>query len=120
MDLNSLLKDFDLEHKNSSEDALRRWRSAVSIVKNRRRRFLYVADLARRAEAEKKKRNIQVLFYRCLYFSHYNSSIVIYFSKLSIISSATTWKSPETVQIQANLSSTSFSPNLMQPIYFDF
>ncbi|KAL9409118.1 hypothetical protein AB3S75_047495 [Citrus x aurantiifolia] len=52
-------KDFDVEHKNPSEQALRRWRSAVSIVKNRRRRFRMVADLVKRSEAEKKKLKIQ-------------------------------------------------------------
>ncbi|GAY63598.1 hypothetical protein CUMW_226900 [Citrus unshiu] len=52
-------KDFDVEHKNPSEEALRRWRSAVSIVKNRRRRFRMVADLVKRSEAEKKKLKIQ-------------------------------------------------------------
>ncbi|XP_031256557.1 calcium-transporting ATPase 4, plasma membrane-type-like [Pistacia vera] len=57
--MDGLLKDFDLEPKNPSEEALRRWRSLVSIVKNRRRRFRNVADLVKRAEAEKKKRSIQ-------------------------------------------------------------
>ncbi|CAI0462336.1 unnamed protein product [Linum tenue] len=37
-----------------------RWRRAVSIVKNPRRRFRCVADLAKRAEAERRKRSIQV------------------------------------------------------------
>ncbi|KAK9181159.1 hypothetical protein WN944_024296 [Citrus x changshan-huyou] len=54
-------KDFDVEHKNPSEQALRRWRSAVSIVKNRRRRFRMVADLVKRSEAEKKKLKIQLV-----------------------------------------------------------
>ncbi|XP_024037041.1 calcium-transporting ATPase 4, plasma membrane-type [Citrus clementina] len=52
-------KDFDVEHKNPSEEALRRWRSAASIVKNRRRRFRMVADLDKRSEAEKKKLEIK-------------------------------------------------------------
>ncbi|KAK9178132.1 hypothetical protein WN943_027322 [Citrus x changshan-huyou] len=54
-------KDFDVEHKNPSEEALRRWRSAVSIVKNPRRRFRMVADLDKRSEAEKKKLEIKVI-----------------------------------------------------------
>ncbi|ERN05168.1 hypothetical protein AMTR_s00053p00213400 [Amborella trichopoda] len=54
------LKDnFELQPKNSSEEALRRWRKAVSVVKNPRRRFRMVADLAKRAENEAKKRKIQ-------------------------------------------------------------
>lgn len=55
-----LKKDFDFDHKNPSEEAMRKWRSAVSLVKNPRRRFRFVADLAKRSEAEKKKLKIQV------------------------------------------------------------
>lgn len=57
--MEKLLKDFDVASKNPSEEAQRRWRSAVSMVKNRRRRFRMVADLAKRSEAEKKRRGIQ-------------------------------------------------------------
>lgn len=57
-----LKNNFDVEHKNPSEEALRRWRSAVSIVLNPRRRFRHVADLVKRAEADKKKRKFQVPF----------------------------------------------------------
>ncbi|KAK9987373.1 hypothetical protein SO802_032324 [Lithocarpus litseifolius] len=54
-----LLKDFELDPKNPSNEALQRWRSAVSIVKNPRRRFRHVADLAKRSAAELKRRKIQ-------------------------------------------------------------
>ncbi|KAM0978410.1 hypothetical protein FF1_014391 [Malus domestica] len=54
------LKDFELENKNPSEETIRRWRNAVALVKNPRRRFRFVADLAKRSEAEKKKLQIQV------------------------------------------------------------
>ena len=57
-----LLKDFELDPKNRSEEALQRWRSAVSIVKNPRRRFRHVADLAKRSAAVIKRRKIQVFF----------------------------------------------------------
>ncbi|OAY40399.1 calcium-transporting ATPase 4, plasma membrane-type isoform X1 [Manihot esculenta] len=57
--MESFLKDFEVHHKNPSEEALLRWRKAVSIVKNPRRRFRMVADLVKRSEAEKKKRSIQ-------------------------------------------------------------
>ncbi|XP_006494294.2 mitogen-activated protein kinase kinase kinase 1-like isoform X2 [Citrus sinensis] len=53
------LKDFDVEPKHPSRESLRRWRSACTIVKNRKRRFRVVADLDRRSEAEKKKRQMQ-------------------------------------------------------------
>nr|KYP70496.1 Putative calcium-transporting ATPase 11, plasma membrane-type [Cajanus cajan] len=58
-----LLKDFELHHKNPSLEALRRWRSAVALVKNRRRRFRMVADLDKRSEAEQIKQGIKVLFH---------------------------------------------------------
>ncbi|PKI42843.1 hypothetical protein CRG98_036641, partial [Punica granatum] len=57
--MENLLKEFNVDHKNPSEEALRRWRNAVTIVKNRRRRFRMVADLAKRSEAERKRRGIQ-------------------------------------------------------------
>ncbi|CAB4286593.1 unnamed protein product [Prunus armeniaca] len=44
-----------MESKNPSEETIRRWKKAVAHVKNLRRRFRYVADLAKRSEAEKKK-----------------------------------------------------------------
>ncbi|BFG38037.1 hypothetical protein CerSpe_243110 [Prunus speciosa] len=53
------LKDFEVESKNRSEETIRRWRKAVWLVKNRRRRFRFVADLDKRDEAEKKKLQIQ-------------------------------------------------------------
>ncbi|KAF8395799.1 hypothetical protein HHK36_019753 [Tetracentron sinense] len=54
-----LRENFDVQPKNSSEEALLRWRSAVSVVKNPRRRFRMVADLVKRSETEKKKLKIQ-------------------------------------------------------------
>jgi Ca2+-transporting ATPase len=55
-----LRKNFDVEPKRPSDEALRRWRLAVSVVKNPRRRFRMVADLAKRAETERKRRELQV------------------------------------------------------------
>ncbi|XP_027363830.1 calcium-transporting ATPase 4, plasma membrane-type-like isoform X2 [Abrus precatorius] len=56
-----LMKDFELDHKDRSSEALSRWRSAVSawLVKNPRRRFRMVADLAKRKQALDKHRKIQ-------------------------------------------------------------
>ncbi|RWR74733.1 putative calcium-transporting ATPase 5, plasma membrane-type isoform X1 [Cinnamomum micranthum f. kanehirae] len=54
-----LKKNFEVQPKNSSEEALKRWRSAVTIVKNRKRRFRMIADLAQRSEALVKKQNTQ-------------------------------------------------------------
>jgi Ca2+-transporting ATPase len=58
--MENMLKDFEVEAKNPSEAAQRRWRKAVTIVKNPRRRFRMIADLAKRSEGEKKKLKIQV------------------------------------------------------------
>ncbi|KAI9120516.1 hypothetical protein K1719_007549 [Acacia pycnantha] len=57
--MDSLLKDFELEPKNPSTEAMRRWRSSVWLVKNPRRRFRMVADLVKRSEAERMKQKIQ-------------------------------------------------------------
>ncbi|KAL8489488.1 hypothetical protein ACS0TY_025401 [Phlomoides rotata] len=58
--------EFDLPLKGRSEEALRRWRAAVGMVKNKRRRFRYSADLEKRSEAkeqmQKIRENIRVCF----------------------------------------------------------
>lgn len=56
-----LRKNFELESKNASEEALKKWRDAVWLVKNPRRRFRMVADLDKRAEADRKRHDIQVI-----------------------------------------------------------
>ncbi|OMO90139.1 Cation-transporting P-type ATPase [Corchorus olitorius] len=61
-----LRKNFAVEHKRPSEEALRRWRCAVSVVKNPRRRFRMVADLAKRAEADHKRKSLQAKVYDVL------------------------------------------------------
>ncbi|KAL8232680.1 hypothetical protein R6Q57_002458 [Mikania cordata] len=44
-----LPEEFHLPSKRPSEEALRNWRNAVSLVKNHRRRFRHVADLDKRS-----------------------------------------------------------------------
>lgn len=56
-----LRENFHVQPKRPPEEALRRWRSAVSVVKNPRRRFRNVANLAQRAEADRKRKKLQVL-----------------------------------------------------------
>jgi len=41
-----------VQPKNSSEEALRRWRRLCSVVKNPKRRFRFTANLEKRGEAE--------------------------------------------------------------------
>ncbi|CAD6254922.1 unnamed protein product [Miscanthus lutarioriparius] len=58
--LDSYLKEhFEVPAKNPSEEAQRRWRSAVGLVKNRRRRFRMVPDLDRRSQDEAQRQSIQ-------------------------------------------------------------
>ncbi|CAJ1912833.1 unnamed protein product [Sphenostylis stenocarpa] len=57
----ALLKEFQLQHKNPSLEALLRWRSAVTLVKNHRRRFRMVADLDKRVEAQRIRQGIKNL-----------------------------------------------------------
>lgn len=59
-------EEFDLPGKNPSVEAQRRWRDAVSFVRNRRRRFRYGSNLEKRKEAkelmEKTREKIRVGF----------------------------------------------------------
>ncbi|KAM5585620.1 hypothetical protein ABKV19_004819 [Rosa sericea] len=55
-----LHKEFDVQPKHLSPEALSNWKEAVGrVVKNPARRFRHVVDLAKRAEAEEKKQQIQ-------------------------------------------------------------
>lgn len=61
-----LKKDFDFPAKHPSEAALKKWRNAVSLVKNHRRRFRHVADLEKRSihqnRLSKIKEDLRVTF----------------------------------------------------------
>lgn len=50
----------DVKAKNSSEEALQRWRKACWLVKNHKRRFRFTANLSKRFEAEAIRRSNQV------------------------------------------------------------
>ncbi|XVF64181.1 hypothetical protein PTKIN_Ptkin09bG0147400 [Pterospermum kingtungense] len=52
----------DVKPKNSSEEALQRWRKLCWIVKNRKRRFRFTANLSKRFEAEAIRRSNQEKF----------------------------------------------------------
>lgn len=51
----------DVKPKNSSEEALQRWRKLCWLVKNPKRRFRFTANLPKRFEAEAIRRSNQVL-----------------------------------------------------------
>ncbi|KAJ7966533.1 Calcium-transporting ATPase [Quillaja saponaria] len=52
----------DVKNKNSSEEALQRWRKLCWLVKNRKRRFRFTANLSKRFEAEAIRRSNQEKF----------------------------------------------------------
>ncbi|XP_028806922.1 calcium-transporting ATPase 1 [Neltuma alba] len=52
----------DVKPKNSSEEALQRWRKLCWLVKNRKRRFRFTANLSKRFEAEAIRRSNQEKF----------------------------------------------------------
>ncbi|XP_024981347.1 calcium-transporting ATPase 4, plasma membrane-type-like isoform X1 [Cynara cardunculus var. scolymus] len=59
-------EEFNLTGKNPSDEALKRWRKAVTLVKNHSRRFRHVADLDKRSIHQdrftKIKENLRVTF----------------------------------------------------------
>ncbi|BBG95161.1 calcium ATPase 2 [Prunus dulcis] len=59
-----LNENFDLKAKNSSEEALQRWRKLCWIVKNKKRRFRFTANLPKRFEAEAIRRTNQFWFHK--------------------------------------------------------
>ncbi|KAL6009929.1 hypothetical protein ACLOJK_000360 [Asimina triloba] len=69
------LKDFEVPPKNPSIDALRRWRKLLFLVKNRKRRFQYTADLCKRSEAEIKKQKIKVSYLFFFFFFGFLGSV---------------------------------------------
>jgi hypothetical protein len=52
-----------VKSKNSSEEALRRWRDVCGFVKNPKRRFRFTANLDKRGEAAAMRRTNQVSFF---------------------------------------------------------
>lgn len=52
----------DVKPKNSSEEALQRWRKLCWVVKNPKRRFRFTANLSKRFEAQAIRRSNQVIF----------------------------------------------------------
>ncbi|KAD5317488.1 hypothetical protein E3N88_17434 [Mikania micrantha] len=59
--MNDYLKDFDVPAKRPSDAALKKWRDAVSLVRNHRLRFRHVADLEKRSVHQNRLRKIKVI-----------------------------------------------------------
>lgn len=70
----------DVKAKNTSEEALQRWRKLCGFVKNKKRRFRFTANLSKRFEAEAIRRSNQVSF---LWIWHFSITIIIIFFKKS-------------------------------------
>lgn len=88
---NYLKENFSgVKAKNSSEEALRRWRDVCGIVKNPKRRFRFTANLEKRGEAAAMRRTNQVSIFAFLLFYSFIQHIIIIFiffryKKMSII-----------------------------------
>ncbi|CAJ1929294.1 unnamed protein product [Sphenostylis stenocarpa] len=54
-----LNENFEVKSKNSSEEALQRWRKLCGVVKNHKRRFRFTANLSKRGEAAAMRRTNQ-------------------------------------------------------------
>ncbi|GLJ39902.1 hypothetical protein SUGI_0816000 [Cryptomeria japonica] len=61
------LNQFEVKSKNSSEEALARWRKLCNVVKNKKRRFRNTANLVMRVQAKdiRKKNKVGVFFLIC-------------------------------------------------------
>ncbi|XP_051123554.1 calcium-transporting ATPase 1-like [Andrographis paniculata] len=58
--MGSIMKEFsEVKPKNSSEEALQRWRKACWLVKNRKRRFRFTANLSKRFEVREIQKSNQ-------------------------------------------------------------
>ncbi|XP_073314685.1 calcium-transporting ATPase 1-like [Primulina huaijiensis] len=58
--MGSLMKDFsEVKAKNSSDEALQRWRKACWLVKNHKRRFRFTANLPKRSEVREIQKSNQ-------------------------------------------------------------
>ncbi|KAL9271897.1 Calcium-transporting ATPase 2, plasma membrane-type-like protein [Drosera capensis] len=55
-------ENFEVKSKNSSEEALQRWRNLCSVVKNPKRRFRHTANLSKREEAASMRKTNQEKF----------------------------------------------------------
>lgn len=65
-----LSENFEVKPKNSSEEALQRWRKLCWVVKNRKRRFRFTANLSKRYEARAIQRSNQEKFRIAVLVSH--------------------------------------------------
>lgn len=78
---NFIPPEFDLDHRNRSDEALKKWRKAVGkLVKNRRRRFRYAADLEKRSEAKEQLKKLSVRIFMLLFPTTSLSQLFVLFN----------------------------------------
>ncbi|KAK4782082.1 hypothetical protein SAY86_016184 [Trapa natans] len=80
----------DVKPKNSSEEALQRWRKLCWLVKNPRRRFRFTANLPKRSEAEAIRRTFQ---------ANFRVAVIVSQAALQFIQGLTDYKVPEEVKV---------------------
>jgi len=64
-----------VKSKNSSEEALRRWRDVCGFVKNPKRRFRFTANLDKRGEAAAMRRTNQVSIFNLFFIFYYSTHV---------------------------------------------
>lgn len=79
----------DVKAKNSSEEALQRWRKACWLVKNRKRRFRFTANLAKRSEAADIRRTFK---------GNFRVAVIVSQAALQFIQGLSDYKVPEDVK----------------------
>ncbi|OWM70751.1 hypothetical protein CDL15_Pgr014424 [Punica granatum] len=89
--MESYLKDQfgDVKPKNSSEEALQRWRKLCWFVKNPKRRFRFTANLTKRSEAEAIRQTFQ---------ANFRVAVIVSQAALQFIQGLTDYKVPEEVK----------------------
>ncbi|KAI4321090.1 hypothetical protein MLD38_034511 [Melastoma candidum] len=78
----------EVRPKNSSEEALRRWRNACWLVKNRKRRFRFTANLSKRSEAALIRRSFK---------ANFRVAVIVSQAALQFIQGLSDYKVPEDV-----------------------
>ncbi|KAI4388660.1 hypothetical protein MLD38_000970 [Melastoma candidum] len=87
--MGGVMKDFgDVKAKNTSEEALRRWRQACWLVKNKKRRFRFIANLSKRSEAADIRRSFK---------ANFRVAVIVSQAALQFIQGLSDYKVPEDV-----------------------
>lgn len=87
---NYLKENFgDVKAKNSSEEALQRWRKACWLVKNPKRRFRFTANLSKRSEADAIRHTFK---------TNFRVAVIVSQAAIQFIQGLSDYKVPEKVE----------------------